>query len=281
MPQRSSKAQQTEPRVPTLLELQHAVYRAIVARDDREAAMHVRADGIEPTARLSIYRNTFLGSLTTALRLSYPAVHRLVGDAFFEGAARIFIAERPPRSAYLDEYGAEFPEFLARFPAADSVPYLPDVARLEWAVNRALHAADEEPLDIGRLAEFGPVDHERVCFVPHPSVGLVRAYYPADTIWRAVLDRDDAALSAIDLAAGPFWLMIERPAAAVEVHRMSEAEWRFMAELCAGRPLQATLDSSRDIDAPQLLANHLAAGRFIAFKVADSAVAPQRMEASP
>ena len=266
--------------MPTLLDLQHAMYRAIVARDDREAAMHLCADGIDPTARLSIYRNTFLGSLTTALRLSYPAVHRLVGDAFFEGAARIFIEERPPQSPYLNEYGAEFPQFLARFPAAGSVPYLADIARLEWAVNRALHAPDVPPLDIRHLAALGPADYERVCFVPHPSVGLVRTDWPTDAIWRAVLDHDDAALSAIDLASGPFWLMIER-SAAVEVHRMSEPEWRFTADLCAGARLQAALDSSRDIDASRLLGNHLAAGRFIAFKVADSAVTPQRMEASP
>lgn len=280
MPGRCSEAQERDAPVPTLLDLQEAVHRAIVAREDRTAAMHVRADGIEPAARLSIYRNTFFASLTTALRLSYPAIQRLVGDAFFEGAAHIFIAERPPRSAYLNEYGAEFAEFLARFPPAASIPYVSDVARLEWAVNRALHAPDGEPLAIGRLAELDAAEHERVCLVPHPSVGLVHTNYPADAIWRAVLEQDDARLSAIDLAAGPAWLIVERPAA-VEVRRLSEPEWRFMAELCAGHPLQAILDSNPDIDAPQSLANHLAAGRFIAFKIAASAVAPQRVEASP
>ena len=266
--------------MPTLLELQHAVYRAIVAREDGEAVMHVVADGIAPADRLSIYRNTFLGSLTTALHLSYPAIHRLVGEAFFEGAARIFIAERPPRSAYLNEYGAELPEFLARFPPAGSVPYLPDVAQLEWVVNRALHAPDVEPLDIGRLAELDLADHGRVRFVPHPSVNLVRANYPADAIWRAVLDQDDAALSAIDLAAGPFWLIVERPVAAVEVRRMNEAEWRFTAELCAGHPLKTALKVASEIDAPQSLANHLAAGRFVGFEVTNTPGLPHGMEAS-
>ena len=267
--------------MPTLLDLQHAVCRAIVAGENRDAATHVIADGIDPGARLSIYRNTFLTSLTAALRLSYPAVHRLVGDAFFEGAAPIFIAERPPRSAYLDEYGADFPEFLARFPPAASVPYLPDVARLEWAVNRALHAPDAKPLDVARLAGFGLDDPARFCFAPHPSVGLLRTDYPSDKIWLAVLERDDRALAAIDLAAGPAWLLVERAETRVEVHRMSEPEWRFMAALCSGRALEAALDSRPDIDAPQLLANHLAAGRFIAFEAAGPTAASQRMEASP
>jgi putative DNA-binding protein len=267
--------------VPTLLDLQHAMCRAIVAGEDGDAALHVVADGIEPAARLKVYRSTFLASLTAALRLSYPAVHRLVGEAFFEGVAQIFVAERPPRSAYLDEYGADFAEFLARFPPAASVPYLADVARLEWAVNRALHAPDTEPLDLARLAALAAEDAARLCLVPQPSVGLLRTDYPADAIWRAVLDRDDRALSAIDLAAGPAWLLVERVETGVEVLRMSEPEWRFMVALCWGRALEAALDASPHIDAPPLLASHLAAGRFIAFAGADPTAASQRMEASP
>jgi hypothetical protein len=281
MPRDCSKPRQSEAPVPTLLELQHAVCRAIVAGEDHDAAMHVVADGIDPAARLNVYRNTFLASLTAALRLSYPAVHRLVGDAFFAGAAQVFIAERPPRSACLDEYGADFAEFLARFAPAASVPYLADVARLEWAVNWAAHAPDAEPLDVARLAESRLDEPARICFVPHPSVGLVRTDYPADAIWRAVLDRDDAALSAIDLAAGPRWLLVERAATGIEVHRISEPEWRFMAALCAGRPLEVALDSSPGIDAPQLLASHLASGRFIAFAAAGATARPQRVGPSP
>ena len=105
--------------MPTLLEIQRAVHRSLIARDDAQAVAYIVADELLPEVRLNIYRNTFIGALTTALRLSFPAVHRLVGDEFFESAARIFIEEEPPRSAYLDNYGTGFPEFLAKFrPAA-------------------------------------------------------------------------------------------------------------------------------------------------------------------
>jgi len=96
--------------MPTLLELQRAVYRGLVAGEDGPCAAHVVADGIAGQARLSVYRNTFLGNLTTALRLAYPAIHRLVGGPFFESAARLFIEAQPPQSAWLDEYGAGFPD---------------------------------------------------------------------------------------------------------------------------------------------------------------------------
>ena len=251
--------------MPSLHEVQHAFRSSLVERDDGAAAAFVIVDGLEPARRLSIYRNTFVSNLTNALRLSYPAVHRLVGAEFFQGAAQVFVHERPPAGAYLDEYGGDFADFLARFPPAASLPYLPDVARVEWAVNRALHAPDVKPLDVAQLAHVDPAHHDRVSFVAHQAVSILRVAYPADAIWRAVLEQDDAALSAIDLATGPAWLLVERTAGRVEVTRLDEHAWRFAAELFAGQPLGTALDSADGVEASALLAEHFAAGRFIAF----------------
>lgn len=256
--------------MPALHEVQNAIRTSLLQRDDSAAGAYIVRDELAPEQRLSIYRNTFVSNLANALRLSYPAVHRLVGAEFFEGAAQIFAHERPPRGAYLDEYGAEFPAFLACLPPAASLAYLSDVARLEWAVNRALHAPDVEPLDVAQLTGLRQTDHDRVRFVTHPSVSLLRVDHPVDAIWRAVLAQDDAALAAIDLAAGPVWLMVQRLAAGVDVTCIDERAWRFAAELCAGQPLGAALDAAVGIDAPALLAEHISAGRFIGFSLADA-----------
>jgi hypothetical protein len=264
--------------MPALLELQRAVYRGLVAREDGAAATHIRGDGLAAAARLNIYRNTLFGSLTNALRLSYPAVHRLVGADYFEAAAQTFIEGEFPRSAYLDTYGAGFPDFLARLPHAASVPYLADVAHVEWAVSRALHAPDVEPLDLRLLAELPPVDRGRVRFVPHPSVSLIRSSYPADTIWRAVLAQDDAALAGTDFTDAPLWLLIERLSTGVDVKRLTELAWRYTAELCAGQTLQAAIEAVAQIDASTQLAEHLAAGRFVAFSIAKPVAVAQPSE---
>jgi hypothetical protein len=265
--------------MPALRELQHAVYRSLVERDDGDAAAHIRADGLAAADRLSIYRNTFYGTLTNALRLSFPAIHRLVGVDFFEASAQKFIEGEPPRGAYLDEYGVGFAEFLAQFPAAVSVSYLPDVARLEWAVSRALHALDATPLDVAALCAVGEGDHDRVRFVPHPSLSLVRASYPADTIWRAVLEQDDATLGAIDLGGAPVWLLIQRLLTGIDVKRLSEPAWRCTSALCAGQPLSEAVDlASAGVDVSALLAEHLAAGRFVAFNILEPAAPAQPLE---
>jgi Putative DNA-binding domain len=253
---------------PTLLELQHAVYRSIVGRSDVEAATYIVPDGIDPAARLDIYRDAFASVLTNALRLSFPATFRLVAADCFEGAARLFMEEQPPRCANLDDYGADFPNFLARFPPAALLAYLPDVARLEWAVSRALHAPDAEPLDFAELAALAEDEQARVRFVPHPSATLVCADHPADAIWRAALLRNDAALAAIDPAEGVVWLLVHRAKTGVEVSRLSEDAWRFTAALFAQRPLHAALEEASCAEAQAVLASHLAGGCFIEFDVA-------------
>lgn len=254
--------------MPTLRELQQAMRSSLLQGHDGTMAAFIAADGFSPAARLGIYRNTFIGSLTGALRLSYPAVHRLVGAEFFDAAAQLFIVERPPSGAYLDEYGAGFADFLGRFTPAASLPYLADVARLEWQVNRALHAPDADSLDVLRLDAVAEDDRDRLCFEPHPSIGLVRSAYPVDALWRAVLARNDAAIAAIDMKQGPVWLFVGRGNAGIEVARLGEAAWRFTASLCAGTPLQVALDQAAGIDAPALLAAYLAGGLFADFTLA-------------
>jgi len=252
-----------------LLDLQRAMRKSILACYDGEIVAML-AEGVSD--RLNVYRNTVMAGLTNALRLSFPAVLRLVGPEFFEGAAAIFVAEHAPRAACLDHYGAEFPDFLGRFPPAASLAYLADVARLELLANRALHAADVRPLALDQLAAVPPQDYHRVRFDPHPAVGLLRADAPVDRIWRAVLDADDAGLATLDLDAGPVCLLVERPETSVEVRRLPEPAWRFAADLFAGLPL-AALDRP-DVDAPVLLAEHLVAQRFVGFSLTDTPADP-------
>lgn len=256
-----------QPITPTLLEVQQAMRRALADRDEVEAALHVVEDGISPAVRLDIYRNTSVGVLANALRLSYPAVQRLVGVEFFESAARLFIEEHPAQSAWLDEYGGDFSDFLSQLPSAATLPYLSDVARLEWAVTRALHAADADPLDVATLAKLDEAARACVRFVFHPSLSLIRCDCPADTLWRAVLDQDDTSLASFDPAAEPVWLLIERGVAGVEVTRLSEAAWRFTSELHAGKPMHTALDEAVGAEMSGLLAQHLAAGRFTEFRL--------------
>jgi len=244
--------------------------RSLLQHEDAEASAHIIAAGLPPAQRLDVYRNTMLGVLANALRLSFPAVHRLVGADFFEGAAQRFAREQPPGCADLNAFGADFPDFLQGFEPAASLAYLPDVARLEWAVNRALHACDARSLDASQLATLAPSEQDRVSFAPHPSISMLRSSFPVDVIWDAVLRQDDASMSAVDLASGPVCLMVERLDGEVQVARLDDGAWRFASALFRGQALCVVLGAAQGSDGPALLAQHLMAGRCIAFHVAAS-----------
>ena len=247
---------------PTLLELQRAVRRDMLGLADGDASGYVVPDGLAPQARLAIYRNTANSTLLTALRLTYPAVQALVGAEFFEGAARLFIEQCPPSSALLDSYGELFPEFLARMPEAASLVYLPDTARLEWAVNEALHAPDTKPLDLRRLEQLDEVEMQAIRFVSNAAVRVLESCFPVDAIWHAALTRDDCALAGINLAENPVWLYIHRGSSGIEVNRLAEGQGRFTAALLAGRPLQDALADVPDAETSVWLAYLLASGCF-------------------
>jgi hypothetical protein len=252
--------------MPALLELQRQFARAVLGGELASDAAELDIAG-EP-AGLALYRNNCLSNLTRALALNFPAVQRLVGNEFFEGAARQFIAQDPPASASLDDYGCEFAAFLADFAPAAGLSYLADVARLEWAVSRALHAPAAAGLEVGRLVALDAASTAELRFVPQPAISLLRLQTPADAIWRAVLDRDEAAMSALDVTGGPTYVLIERSQHGVEVRRLDAALWRLTQRLCAGEPLhqvltaaQADLLGTDQINA--MLADHLAHERFI------------------
>ena len=119
------------------------------------------------------------------------------------------------------------PGISAEFRAGRDARLPSDVARLERAVGRALHASDAGAAGDSRAwPSIDASDRARVRFAPHPSVGLLSSPYPVDAIWRAVLARDDAAQwRPSNSSAGAVHLLIERREDEVAVTRLSKPRW--------------------------------------------------------
>ena len=254
--------------MPTLHEVQSAFAAALRGGGESGLAGWVVAEDFSAPERLGIYRNSCRSVLVEVLRMTYPAVDRLVGPDFFEIAAERFCAGQPPGSGYLNDYGGAFADFLAGLPeAAAALRYLPDVARFEWALNCAANADDAPFLDVADLAGVDPGQHDRLRFAPHPSVRLLELHHAADAIADAVLARDDDAIAAIDLASGPVRLVVNRGPQGVDARRLTQAGQEFARRLFAGERLGEILDGAGP-DGAALLADHFVHGRLSGFRIA-------------
>jgi hypothetical protein len=252
--------------MPALRDLQRAFAAYLLSEAADGACRHVVEDGLGASERCRIYRNTCRSTLVGALRLTYPAVERLVGPDFFDAAAGAFAFAHMPASAYLNEYGDGFADFLAAFEPATALFYLPDVARFEWALNAAANAPDAAVLDARALARVDAEHHASLRFEPHPSVHLLLLCFPADRIVDAVIAGDETAMARIDFADGPVAIVVHRGPAGVEAERMDAAAYGFMLRLCAGEPLGALIETA-PAEVPALLAEQLAKGRLAGFRI--------------
>jgi hypothetical protein len=160
-------------------------------RQQREFIEAVLARDTPADERLAIYHRSALANRRGALAAAYPVVARLVGESFFGEAAARYGEAFPSRSGDLNAFGDRFATFLEAYPYARELPYLPDVARLEWAVHESRHSPQGEALDYLALGAVPPDAIGQIRIRPRPSVRLVASPHPILSIWAAnQADRD-------------------------------------------------------------------------------------------
>jgi hypothetical protein len=214
-------------------------------------------NGSDPARRFAVYRNNVVVSLIDALADTYPVARQLVGEDFFRSMARIYARGNPPVSPVLASYGAGFAAFIAAFPSAAAVPYLADIARLEWMYVRSFYAADVDPVETTEIAalladaEGLPQAH----FELHPSVTVMASAYAVASLWAA--HQDLLSLSGVhpEMAES---VLVQRIGLSVEVQRIGRGTMDFISRVQQGECLAAAADAALDIDSSFDLARCLA-----------------------
>jgi len=209
-------------------------------------------NGSDPAARFAVHRNNVVSSLVAALADTFPVVRDLVGADFFATTARGFVAAQPPTSPILAEYGAGFADFVAAFEPAAGLPYLPDVARLEFARIRAFHAADAPALTPGqvaaRLAHPEQLAPARVRL--HPSLQVLRSSHAVVSLWAAHQGHGDLAEVDPDRPEAALVLRVDDDAAVIALPHAAAV---FTQALADGRPLVGAVDAAAAARAPDHL----------------------------
>ncbi len=223
------------------------------------------ADYIDaPAGRIAIYRNTVQGSLVETLRAAFPVVERIVGATFFASRARDFAAAAPPRRPHLSTYGDGFADFLATLTTTSSLPYLADVARLEWALNESYFAADAPALDPATLQTLSDDHLAGLRLAMHPATRMISSSFPIVRIWQ-VNQLDVTDVPAIDMSIAETALVTRRDGH-IAVRALASGDGAVVAALGADQVLDDAIAAAFAVDAAfdvqACLHAHLAGGTF-------------------
>lgn len=192
--------------------------------------------GVQTSKRFDVYRNNVAVSLTDALEAAFPVIRKLVGDEFFRGMAGVYLRKHLPTSPVMHQYGDQMPTFLKRFGPAQSLGYLPDVARLEIAMRQSYHAADATPIAADALGAVSPDRLMAARLALAPSLRLLKSAYPIYAIYRA--NTDPTAPAPV---MQPQNVLITRPALDPEQVQISDAATALIAALQEGDTLAGAM----------------------------------------
>jgi hypothetical protein len=192
--------------------------------------------------RLALYRGNAVAAWEKALANAYPVVRALVGDAFFAALARAYGLACPSRSGDLNRFGDRFAAFVRSFEHTRLLPYLGDVAELDWCTHRAWHAADAAALPRDRLGMLPADQLLGTRFGLHPACNWIESAFPVVSIWNAhqpgaepafpdSLDRRECAL-------------VVRPGFRVDVLRSGAGELAALARLRDGSDMECAISAA-------------------------------------
>jgi hypothetical protein len=208
-----------------------------------------------PSERFNIYRNNYRSALCHSLASTYWVCQELVGKEFFQEIALEYLENNPSRSPDLNDYGADFGDFLVNHLHTQDLAYLPDVAKMEWAIHYASRTREENPhLDFDTFRRyFESRDYVFTMDLPC-SATLINSLHPIQAIWNYHQINESERNGEIDNLfgedIGP--LIIWRSNENVRVDRIEQTLFPMLKHL-KKHPGTSGLESLTDLYFDQLL----------------------------
>ena len=188
-----------------------------ISRSTAPAALASWAGGGLRMGRgLQVYQANAGALAERALAAAYPVVAQVLGPESLARLARALWRQQPPLQGDVATWGAGLAQFLAdadasadadadadaegdanandndngndndsdNGPCLSGLPYLPDVARLDWAVHLAASAADAATAP-GAFECLADTDPAGLWLQPRPGTALLQSLHPVASIWSA------------------------------------------------------------------------------------------------
>ena len=190
----------------------------------------------------------------------------MIGTPLLTEAAKHFAREHPPQAPCIAEYGAAFPDFLARCPETQRLPYLRKFAQLEWYVGQVSIAVDDAPVS-GK--EFSIIDAgalPETVLMLQSGLHYIEASWPVDELMKLYLT--EKVPDYFELSPADVWIEVRGARGEFQLNRLDAANFTFRKSVLGGRSIGDAAESALDInpgfDPGQALAALIAEGLITA-----------------
>lgn len=175
----------------SLRELQVRFFHAVAGEPGKDDGFDpllvqaVRVHGaLSREERIGIYARMYFARLLDALHEDFPRVAAYLGWERFQALVRAYLTAHPSTHPSVRNIGRCFADFLAvQAEIQAELPFLPDLARLEWARLEVFDAPDAEPLQLAQLQRIPPEDWPALRFQVIPACLVLHSAWPVHEIW--------------------------------------------------------------------------------------------------
>ena len=203
---------------------------------------------------LNCYQSNAHAVAERALSATYPVVTAILSTESMAQLARALWHTHPPQRGDLAQWGDTLAAFMASSPQLADLPWLADVARVEWALHQAGGAPDATA-NLPSLALLAEEDPDHLTLHLAPGLQVLRHTFAVVPVVLAHSLPTAAERERAIEQLGDVWCPAQTEHALVwrvghqppTVRAATDAEARFLAALLAGQALLPALEGC-DLD---------------------------------
>lgn len=207
-----------------LAESQEKFYQALFS--DKVDYSLFKGNEILNAERLTIYRHSICGNRVAALSRLFKCCAKMVGDAYWQQWVETFIAEQPSQATDITACGVNFSDFIAAQPEITAqLPYLADLARLEWAWHQCFHQATRI-ITSTSLSQAIAEQGDELSLYLTPGIQFISSIYPLADLWQLSQTADNEIV-ILDESADGYYFILHREHDSIRIKQPSQACWQL------------------------------------------------------
>ncbi len=244
----------------SLSKLQHDFALALLDQGSCEE-LQIVSDQLSCQQRIALYRNNYVIGLTEVMLATYPMVEQLLGEDCFSSVVRHHVLHHPPTTGNTADYGQGFSETLSQLNNITEVaPYICDVAKLEWYIDRCRHLSPRAPdsliQPLSQLSEVPEKYHGLLRFYLVQPLFVFESNYAVASLKTAM---NSHKLEQVNIHSKQNVVIYNHPNGDIRLRPVSQATMQLIEHLARGCKLDALSPESLQ-QLPELLSLEIVTG---------------------